>query len=346
MIRWFKKRWMFLRRIPFILARKYVKSGRILIIQTCALGDAAILVPFVKKIIDTGLKVTVAAKPGRAEFWSIVLPGIEVINLDYNHLPQPEVDKFCKRFEREQYEAVFAVSIMPEPAMVASFCSARNCFGLIEDSHYYRGSLISFRKRYNAGKNEHVHSRFAHLFNLYFKDIDFTDLEKPGAVLSCSEGSKVLIHPGAKWKPRRWPKEKFLELARALEGKGCDVRIIHGAEDPDLGEYFSREIGPGRVSSPAGMKELLDEIKSRDVFIGNDSGPAHLANLFGKRTVVLWGPGNDKRIAPLGPNVSVVMRDVPCRPCRQYRSGDTCEKGDNICLKQIEVRDVIDILNI
>ena len=67
----------------------------------------------------------------------------------------------------------------------------------------------------------------------------------------------------------------------------------------------------------------------------------HLANLYGKRTIILWGPGSYERIHPIGGNNRILIREIDCRPCRQYITEDHCERGTNECLQRITVEDVI-----
>jgi ADP-heptose:LPS heptosyltransferase len=62
------------------------------------------------------------------------------------------------------------------------------------------------------------------------------------------------------------------------------------------------------VHRPATLLELLDEIAAARVFIGNDSGPGHLAGIIGVRTVSLFGASDPIRWRPLGPAVTVVQR--------------------------------------
>ena len=76
--------------------------------------------------------------------------------------------------------------------------------------------------------------------------------------------------------------------------------FLLGPEDQDLFLYFSQQSLPEntRITQTHSTKELLSEIKHCHLFIGNDSGPAHVANLYGKKMIILWGPGNDKKTAP------------------------------------------------
>ncbi|HEX4124552.1 MAG TPA: glycosyltransferase family 9 protein, partial [Tepidisphaeraceae bacterium] len=56
--------------------------------------------------------------------------------------------------------------------------------------------------------------------------------------------------------------------------------------------------------------ELGEVIRSAGVFIGNDSGPGHVAGILGVPTVSIFGPGNTTGWRPLGPRVTVVSGEL------------------------------------
>ena len=75
---------------------------------------------------------------------------------------------------------------------------------------------------------------------------------------------------------------------------------------------------------------LLDRA---DLFIGNNSGPAHLSGQLGRRTLVLWGPSDPKQWSPIGPEVEPAMdvRGLDCFPC----SPSGCDKP--VCMDRFTV---------
>ena len=98
------------------------------------------------------------------------------------------------------------------------------------------------------------------------------------------------------------------------------------------------------LKNTVSLKELIEIISGCSVFAGADSGPAHISNLLNKRTIVFWGPGNYERVRPAGNNVKIIKKEVSCRPCRQYFRPDTCERGDNVCLKRIKPEEAAEII--
>jgi ADP-heptose:LPS heptosyltransferase len=60
----------------------------------------------------------------------------------------------------------------------------------------------------------------------------------------------------------------------------------------------------GGAERPADLVALYNALRSASLFIGNDSGPAHLAGHLGVPTIVLYGPTTPLIWKPLGPKVT------------------------------------------
>jgi heptosyltransferase III len=92
-----------------------------------------------------------------------------------------------------------------------------------------------------------------------------------------------VIHPFATNDAKAWPAERFLEMARRLEASGSRVMVVGGAADDfSLFGDFQRLQG-------APLSTLASLLASAALFIGNDSGPAHMAAALGVPSVVLFG---------------------------------------------------------
>lgn len=128
-----------------------------------------------------------------------------------------------------------------------------------------------------------------------------------GLPVGRSHDGVVVIHPGAGKPEKCWPVERFIKLAEKLKRKRVDVRVLLGEAElekwpPDALEKIS---AAAEVHKPATYVDLLNQIVSGSVFIGNDSGPAHLAGIIGVPTIALFGASPD-RWKPIGPKVRVM----------------------------------------
>ncbi|MEZ2390348.1 glycosyltransferase family 9 protein [bacterium RCC_150] len=113
----------------------------------------------------------------------------------------------------------------------------------------------------------------------------------------------VVLHPGATDPRRRWPEDRFAELAMACAGDGCQVVVVGDQSEKDLAERIANLAGPVSIRSLAGqldMAGLVALLSHSAVVVGNDSGPRHLAQALGVPTVGIFWAGNVINAGALG----------------------------------------------
>jgi ADP-heptose:LPS heptosyltransferase len=123
-----------------------------------------------------------------------------------------------------------------------------------------------------------------------------------------SPDGSVLLHPGSGAAFKCWPAERFLELGRRLSGTGEPVTFVVG--EAELDRWPARALDAlaavGRLQRPQDLVALCELVHRASLFIGNDSGPAHLAGILGVPTIALFGPTTPRIWKPLGPRVTAV----------------------------------------
>jgi heptosyltransferase-3 len=154
----------------------------------------------------------------------------------------------------------------------------------------------------------------------------------------------VVVHVGAGNEFRRWPEAAFADVVTALSSAQPNRRIIltSGPEQAARAEEvqrlaYLRGTTPGAVAVGCDFElgELRDLVRRAALFIGGDSGPAHIAAttgtpmvvVYGPTTPVVWGPWRDPALG----TETVDVGGLPCRPCDQR----ICEPGDFRCLRGI-----------
>jgi ADP-heptose:LPS heptosyltransferase len=117
----------------------------------------------------------------------------------------------------------------------------------------------------------------------------------------------VVIHPGAGSPQKCWPVDRFVALAERLTKDGRDVRVLLGEAELEKWPHSAVEqiARVASVRKPATYLDLLEEIAPASNFVGNDSGPGHLAAMLGVPTVSLFGTPS-ARWRPIGPSVKVI----------------------------------------
>jgi ADP-heptose:LPS heptosyltransferase len=148
---------------------------------------------------------------------------------------------------------------------------------------------------------------------------------------------RVLVHPGGHFESQRWPAERFAEvIERLTESAGAACLVAWGPLEEDLARRISRATPDALPIGPLSVRELVSVTSIVELFLGNNSGPLHVAAALGVPTLSLAGPTDLRRFAPRDPSARVLSRFVPCSPCGR----GSC--WHHTCLQSLEPREVID----
>jgi heptosyltransferase-2 len=125
----------------------------------------------------------------------------------------------------------------------------------------------------------------------------------------------ALVHSGAGQPVRVWPLIKYRNLVIRLREQKIPVIV---ACDPDQSTWWT-DAGETKVLVPRSVSELIKLYDDSSAFIGNDSGPAHLAAACGLPTMTLFGPQLPEWFSPIGAGAHA-LRGKPCpyKPCSDY----------------------------
>lgn len=116
---------------------------------------------------------------------------------------------------------------------------------------------------------------------------------------------RVLIHPGSGSKNKNLPSYFYLKLGELLEKRGLRCDYLFGPVEIEKKEHL---IYPeGKRVIPSDCVELKKNIIASSLFIGNDSGPGHLAGFCGIKTISIFLNSLPERWRPLGKNVEVEL---------------------------------------
>lgn len=118
----------------------------------------------------------------------------------------------------------------------------------------------------------------------------------PRAKLAGTRGSEDLpaayavLHPFASQPDKTWPADRFLEVATHLNENGVAPLFVGGPADPPFAGH--------RMWRGASLTTLKNAMSGAQIFIGNDSGPAHIAAAFGVPVIAIFGSSNPVTWAP------------------------------------------------
>jgi ADP-heptose:LPS heptosyltransferase len=109
----------------------------------------------------------------------------------------------------------------------------------------------------------------------------------------------VVVNPGAGRADKRWPAERYRDLARRLrEDLAVGVVVVWGPGERDVAKTIAR--GGALLAPPTDVAELTALVRRASVMVASDTGPLHLAAAVGTPCVGLYGPTRAERNGPYG----------------------------------------------
>lgn len=146
----------------------------------------------------------------------------------------------------------------------------------------------------------------------------------------------IAFAPGATWSFRRWPSKRFIDLGNWLqENYKAYILIFAGKDEQDLALEIEQGLQKEKTINLAGkttLREMASILKHCKLFVGNDSGPLHIATAAGVPVVGFYGPGEYRRFKPWGMKHEVLRLGLSCSPCSQ-----NCIFFEPRCIKGITV---------
>jgi heptosyltransferase-3 len=168
-----------------------------------------------------------------------------------------------------------------------------------------------------------------------------TDKGRTARVSDCNKrGQYALLHPGTAFFTKQWPAENFARTAEFLATKGIAAVAVGSREESAVLERLRAESSIAVTTfADMSLPEITALAAGASVFIGNDSGIAHIAAAVGTPTVVIFGSSNRDHWRPWtdAPN-EMVYEEFHCQPCAGY---ECKEYGDAPCIRGITVQKVL-----
>ncbi len=159
------------------------------------------------------------------------------------------------------------------------------------------------------------------------------------------EGRLIGIHPGGNWAYKLWSPAKYAQLASALPQKqAASILLFAGPNERALqAQVVSMMDTSPLVVKTEDLRHLAALISACDVYIGNDTGPMHIAAAVGTPVIALFGSTNHHRSGPYGQQHTVVRSRVElgCNPCHPGRRPGGCGAGSCAVIDGITVEQVL-----
>lgn len=160
------------------------------------------------------------------------------------------------------------------------------------------------------------------------------------AGLSGNDAPIALIHPAAATFTKQWDVQKFAALADHLSQRGFFVAAVGSANENALLEEL-KSLSDARIATFGGLplQQITALASISRLFVGNDSGIAHIAAAVGTPPVVIFGSSNREHWRPWtkGP-CEIVFREFSCQPCPGY---ECLRFGDPRCILEVDLGEVV-----
>ncbi len=291
---------------------------KLLVVELWGLGDLVIATPFLRAASDI-YDVTLLAKPYakdlQARFWSSVnvvsfVAPWTAFEHKYRLLSWPwaQIFRLVRELTGRRFEFGLSARWDPRDHMLLQLVGARQRLGFPRmGSHIWLTQPVS-RPEPEAHRYEN--------WRVMARALGF---ELPAqAALGVGHSrpdGEVLVHTGAGQPVRVWPLDRYRTLVTRLRRKGYRVQV---ACDPDQQAWWVKA-GEEKVCTPRTVVELMRLVDRAGAFVGNDSGPGHLAAFSGVPTFTMFGPQLPEWFAPLHPLAEWVEgKPCPYKPCSDY----------------------------
>jgi len=341
-------------------SKKKLKYEKILLIQLWGIGETVLTLPTIHTLSQKFKNIDVLTTK-RAE--EVFYNNKDINNLKVLNLNPFSIKLFILRNLRK-YDLVIDMEEYLNISSIITFFVGKERIGY---SHGIRSNLYTRKVDYND--KQHVSQTFMDLLStlgiktkvsqLLKVNYSLDDKNKVDKLLKNHKIGKkdflVGLGVGAaeSAKSRMWPKERFASLADQLIKNHKNIKIIFvGNSDEnelvnDIQNLMANKNQSYNLSGATSLREMFYLISLCKLFIGNDSGPMHVAAAQQVTTIGLFGCNLPVRFKPLGKNNYYIYKKNNQDACINVHKGEVgeCKHGTkNACVKKIQVSDVVEIV--
>jgi ADP-heptose:LPS heptosyltransferase len=287
---------------------------RLLVVELWGVGDVALAVPFLREA-SRHTRVTLLAKPHAAPLVRRFCPEVEHVSFTapwtafrgkyrLHRWPWVELSALLGGLRKRRFAAAVSARTDPRDHALMIMAGAKLRVGFPR-----AGSSPLLTERLAPPIRPHRSEYWEALAGHF--GWQTRQIENPNSKIQ----NHIVIHTGAAQPTRQWGRGQFEEIARRLLESGWPVTLL----DDQSGN----------------LDDLLQTLATAGRFIGNDSGPGHLAALLGVPTFSIFGAQLPESFHPQHPQAAWI-EGTPCpyKPCNDY-----CHFAEPHCIRSITVEE-------
>ncbi|MCE5194414.1 MAG: lipopolysaccharide heptosyltransferase I [Nitrospiraceae bacterium] len=324
---------------------------KILIIKPSSLGDIVHSLPFLTSVskkfpkaeihwmVAKGLEGILQGNPMISKLWIINKDKWKKINSINNTFS--EIISLVKNLRKEKFDIIIDLQGLFRSGILTALTGSKLRLGFKDaregSSLFYTHKVITELNSHAVEKNLKIAGFLdCPISNVSF-DLPFVqnrfDISK---IIPKNEKYAVII-PGARWETKKWPADRFGELASKLRLKSI---IVGGEADIDVAADISKKsMNKGiSIAGKTDIGDLIGIIKNSEFIVSNDTGPMHIAVALGVPVFAVFGPTNPIKTGPYGKGNFVFRAEIECLPCYKRKCKDVK------CMKMIQVENVLNAI--
>lgn len=310
------------------------KYNRILIIRLDDIGDMMTSLPAIEYLSKK-------FRSAEITMWCIPVTGQLL-----RHIPHIHKIVYSKKELSGRYDLIVDLRGNFETALYA----------LIHQPYYFldRGT-VRFRNKFLLSQHPHEIKVNFQILKPLIGEVN----EKPELKIYFSNENKIIanfflqqnnikkfivLHPFSLKKLKEWNMEKFAELSEKLKEQFDFDTIFIGSKKEEERILEIQKRIPFKTFAFAGydLLDLAALCSKASLFVGNDSGPMHIADVLNIPIVGLFGPGEPHLFSPSGKKATFIHHKLECNPCDQIH----CKYPGHPCMHRIEVNEVINKIDL
>ena len=359
-------------RLPFafinMLRRPFARRAwshprSIMVIKPCCLGDLVMTTPLLDVIHRAYPMATITYVAGS---WSKVIPEHspavdEVIDSGNvgiaGRYSLSDYMKFMMRLRRFHFDMAFVLDRSPMMTLLPWLAGIPRRIG--PDS-LGRGFSLTDRVPVSSSPTHLQHqaeiyldlARAIHL-PVSTPQMHFEPTEAERQTVLPKTGRRIALfvgggsNPGMELTVKRWPLERYQQLAqRLIKELHTQILLIGGESDVALNQQLQNELHASdsmviNLTGKTSLGELAAQLEQCDLFIGNDSSPMHLAAAVHIPVIAIFGPTSPQEYGPYpldDPRHIALWRHPTGQPCFFLGKMQTC--SNCTCMQAVTVEDV------
>ncbi len=319
---------------------------KILVVRLRSIGDTVLSTPSLialrRFLPDAQIDILL-------EDWvAPVLEGFDVVDNVLTVSRKSKKSRFetARQIRRNQYDVAFNLHGGTTATFFVRVSGAKHRVGF---SHYSYKFLYNhlLSSSVDFWQRKTVHSAEQQLALLGFVGVPVED--KPKSRLNVIQDSKfkiqnyALLHPVAAFDTKQWSTENFARIAEYLSAKGLQIVAVATKKEREVLENL-KTISKVPISTfdDLTLPEIIALAARAEIFVGNDSGIAHIAAAVQTPSVVIFGSSNINHWRPWtdAPH-EIVYEKLPCQPCAGY----FCKEFDAPrCILNVRTESVIEAI--